>query len=151
MTIETNKIYCGDNLGLLSNKSIFPDESVDLVYIDPPFFSNKQYTIIFEDDIFQKRSFNDAWKGGINHYINWMRPRLRQIRRILKPTGSFYLHCDWHAGHYLKVMCDEIFGINNFENEIVWCYRCAGDPKKTLGKDTIQSLDIQKQMTIHSI
>jgi len=62
-----------------------------------------------------------------------------ELHRVLKPTGSMYLHCDWHAGHYLKVMMDEVFGVNNFRNEIVWCYRGAGYPKKDFGKrhDTI--------------
>ena len=111
-------LYCGDNLYWMSR---LPDEFVDLCYIDPPFFSNKNYEVIFKDGE-EIRSFEDRWKGGIENYIEWMRVRVEEIHRLLKPTGSFYLHCDWHASHHLKVMCDEIFGIDNFQNEIVWNY-----------------------------
>ena len=76
------------------------------------------------------RAFGDRWKGGINHYIEWMRPRIEQCHRVLKKTGTFALHCDKHAVHYLKVMCDEIFGINNFINEVIWHYAGTGRPKR---------------------
>lgn len=125
-----NKLICGDNLEVLST---FDKDSVDLIYIDPPFFSNRNYEIIWGDEA-EIRSFEDRWEGGIEVYVDWMRERVRELYRVLKPTGSFYLHCDWHAGHYLKVMCDEIFGYNKFRNEIVWCYRGAGYPKKDFGK-----------------
>jgi len=115
---EEDKIYCGDNLVVLKD---FPSECVDLIYIDPPFFSNRNYEIVF-DDGYELEAFGDRWKGGIDHYIGWMRERVKELYRVLKPTGSFYLHCDKHAGHYLKVMCDEIFGYNNFRNEVVWHY-----------------------------
>jgi len=111
-----NTIYCGDNLYWILR---LPDEFVDLCYIDPPFFSNRNYEVIFKDGE-EIRSFEDRWKGGLENYIEWMKVRVEQIHRLLKPTGSFYLHCDWHASHYLKVMCDEIFGISNFRNEIIW-------------------------------
>jgi DNA modification methylase len=131
-----NIIYCGDNLIWLKK---FPDKSVDLIYLDPPFFSNKQYEVIFNDGE-EIRSFEDRWQGGINHYIEWMKERVFELHRILKDTGSFYLHCDWHASHYLKVMCDEIFGYNNFINEIVWCYsRMSSGKQKNFNRnhDTI--------------
>lgn len=131
-----NKLICGDNLEILAK--FFKPESVDLIYIDPPFFSNRNYEIIWGDEA-EIRSFDDRWEGGINVYVNWMKERVLELHRILKPTGTFYLHCDWHAGHYLKVMCDDIFGYNNFRNEIAWCYRGAGYPKRDFGKrhDTI--------------
>ena len=72
-----------------------PDESVDLIYLDPPFFSNRNYEVVFGDES-EIRSFEDRWAGGILHYIEWMRPRLEQLHRVLKPTGSLYLHSDWH-------------------------------------------------------
>jgi len=112
-------IYCGDNLYWMTR---LPDEFVDLCYIDPPFFSQKHYEVIFKDGE-EIRSFEDRWKGGIENYIDWMRVRVEEIHRLLKPTGSFYLHCDWHASHYLKVMCDEVFGQENFQNEVIWYYR----------------------------
>jgi len=130
-----NKLICGDNLEILAT---IPRESVDLIYIDPPFFSNRNYEIIWGDEA-EIRSFEDRWEGGINVYIDWMKQRVIELHRVLKPTGSFYLHCDWHAGHYLKVMCDEIFGYNNFRNEIVWCYKTGGASKERFGRkhDTI--------------
>lgn len=109
-------LYCGDNLERLRQ---LPDESVDLVYLDPPFFSNRTYEVIWGDEA-EVRSFKDRWEGGINRYIEWMEERVVEMHRVLKPTGSFYLHCDTAASHYLKVMADGIFGMGNFLNEFVW-------------------------------
>lgn len=114
--MELNKIYQGDCLDVLKDIN---NNTIDLIYADPPFFTNRNFG-----------SFEDRWKGGINHYIEWMKERVFELHRVLKDTGSFYLHCDWHASHYLKVMCDDIFGINNFRNEIIWCYSGGGIPKK---------------------
>ena len=114
-----NKLICGDNLEVLPT---LPTDSVDLIYVDPPFFTNKNYEVIWHDAA-EIRSFEDRWEGGIEVYIDWMRERVRELHRVLKPAGSFYLHCDWHASHYLKVMCDEIFGRSNFVNEVIWTYR----------------------------
>jgi len=114
-----NKLICGDNLEVLTT---IEEESADLIYIDPPFFSNRNYEIIWGDEA-EIRSFEDRWEGGINVYIDWMKQRIIELHRVLKSTGSFYLHCDWHAGHYLKIMCDEVFGQNNFKNEIIWYYK----------------------------
>ena len=116
MELETNLIYCGDNLETLSK---FPEKSVDLIYADPPFFSNKIYEIIWGNGAEQK-AYEDRWKGGINVYIEWMKERLWQCHRVLKDTGSMYLHCDWHATHRLRVVMDEIFDEKNFRNEIIW-------------------------------
>ncbi|MCX6813583.1 MAG: site-specific DNA-methyltransferase, partial [Candidatus Azambacteria bacterium] len=116
--ITKDKLILGDNLDILKT---LKDESVDLIYIDPPFFSNKNYEVVFGDEA-EIRSFEDRWEGGMNVYVEWMKERVKELYRVLKPTGSFYLHCDYHAGHYLKVMCDEIFGIHNFRNEIIWYY-----------------------------
>ena len=109
------KIICGDNLDVLYK---LPENHVDLIYADPPFFSGRNYEIIWGDEA-EIRSFEDRWKGGINVYTNWMKQRVIELHRVLKPTGSFYLHCDWHASHYLKVMCDDVFDYNNFRNEII--------------------------------
>jgi len=114
-----NVLHCGDNLEILATMEA---ESVDLIYIDPPFFSNRKYEVIWGDEA-EVRSFEDRWEGGINVFIDWMKDRVTELWRVLKPTGSMYLHCDWHAGHYLKVMMDEIFGYNNFRNEITWSYK----------------------------
>ena len=117
--MKTKVIYCDDNLTRLRQ---FPDESVDLIYLDPPFFSNRNYEVIWHDEG-EIRSFEDRWEGGIEVYTAWMRERVVEMWRVLKDTGSIYLHCDYHASHYLKVMMDDIFKRSNFQNEIIWHYR----------------------------
>ena len=113
--VDTRVIYCGDNLDQLKK---LPDACVDLIYIDPPFNSNRNYEI-FWPETSEKRRFDDRHEST-KAYIEYMRPRCEQLARVLKKTGSFYYHCDWHASHYVKVMLDQIFGENNFVNEIVW-------------------------------
>lgn len=116
--IETNVIYCGDNLEVLPK--YIPDESIDLIYIDPPFNSSRNYEV-FWGEAQERRAFEDRF-GDAMHYLEWMRPRIRELYRVLEPAGSFYYHCDWHACHYVKVELDRIFGFNNFRNELVWHY-----------------------------
>src|SRR3954466_3543194 len=113
--LDTRVIYCGDCLEQLQN---LPDACVDLIYIDPPFNSNRNYEV-FWGETKEKRAFEDR-HASTQAYIDYMRPRCVQLARVLKTTGSFYYHCDWHASHYVKVMLDHIFGENNFVNEIVW-------------------------------
>ena len=117
--METNIIYCGDCLVKLKE---LPDESVDLIYIDPPFSSNRNYVAFWNEQ--EKRHFEDRFEN-VRTYIDYMKPRVEQLYRVLKPTGSFYYHCDWHASHYIKVLLDMdyLFGYKNFLNEIVWSYR----------------------------
>jgi DNA modification methylase len=114
--IDTSVLYCDDNLARLAE---LPEESVDLIYLDPPFFSNRVYEVIWGDEA-EVRSFEDRWEGGIQHYVGWMRARCEQLHRLLKPSGSMYLHCDPHASHYLKVMLDSVFNPSNFRSEVVW-------------------------------
>jgi len=132
-----NKLILGDNLEKLKD---FENECVDLIYLDPPFFSNRNYEVIWGDDG-EVRSFQDRWAGGIEHYIDWLKERVEQMHRILKPTGSIFLHCDWHANAHIRVsILDRIFGPSNFRNEIIWCYMGPGSPgvKQFLKKhDTI--------------
>ena len=74
-----------------------------------------------EGDEGEVRSFQDRWSGGIDHYISWLKERVIEMHRILKPTGSIFLHCDWHSDAYIRVeILDKIFGINNLRNEIIW-------------------------------
>ena len=155
-----NKLYYGDNLVWLQDKTHFPDESVDLIYLDPPFNSNTDYNLIFSEKEGSKsqaqlKAFDDTWKWEkeashtaqlelavtappVSELIRWisrqgdkkstsmaaylamMTIRLLELHRILKPTGSIYLHCDPSASHYLKTIMDRIFGAENFSNEIVW-------------------------------
>ncbi|OGF64492.1 hypothetical protein A2661_03045 [Candidatus Giovannonibacteria bacterium RIFCSPHIGHO2_01_FULL_45_24] len=116
--LKTSVIYCGDNLEMLKE---IPDESVDLIYIDPPFNSNRNYEV-FWGDTQEKRAFEDRF-GDAEAYINYMRPRVVEMYRVLKKTGSFYYHCDWHASHYVKILLDQIFNANNFRNEVIWYYK----------------------------
>lgn len=154
-----NTLYYGDNLTVL--REYIPDESVDLVYLDPPFNSNATYNILFrektgEDSPAQIQAFTDTWdwtqeaqrtfeqeiiqhpatplavKDMINAfrqfigqnammaYLVMMTPRLVELRRVLKPSGSIYLHCDPTASHYLKLLMDAVFGRQSYRNEIVW-------------------------------
>jgi DNA modification methylase len=160
--MKTNVLYYGDNLDILHR--YIPDESVDLVYLDPPFNSNRDYNVIFKDESGNRSdaqlvAFEDTWHWGpdaervyefltntarhegrvpdnvstiiaaLRHgiganqmmaYLVEMAARLVELHRVLKPTGSLYLHCDPTASHYLKVVLDAIFGPENFRNEIVW-------------------------------
>jgi len=124
--LDTRVVYCGDCLDQLKN---LPDRCVDLIYIDPPFNSNRNYEV-FWGETKEKRAFEDR-HASTQAYIDYMRPRCVELARVLKKTGSFYYHCDWHASHYVKVMLDQIFGENNFQNEIVWKRTAAhNDPRK---------------------
>lgn len=130
--MEINSIYEGDNLEILSK---FPSKSVDFIYADPPFFTNKTYEVIWGDKA-ETRSFKDRWEGGIEHYITWMEPRLRECWRVLKDTGSIYLHCDWHANAHLRILMDKIFGENSFRNEIVWKRTTAHNDPNQFGHNS---------------
>lgn len=127
--LKTNVIYCGDNLQMLKE---IPDESVDLIYIDPPFNSNRSYEL-FWGDTQEKRGFEDRF-GDAQAYITYMRPRVAEMHRVLKKTGSFYYHCDWHASHYVKIMLDQVFSFNSFQNEIIWWYGGGGASKERFGR-----------------
>jgi DNA modification methylase len=137
--MEINKLILGDNLEILKT---LENESVDLIYLDPSCFSNRTYEVIWGDDG-EKRSFEDRFAGGIDHYISWLKIRVRQMYRILKPTGSIFLHCDWHASHYIKcqILDDPLlFGRNNFLEEIIWKRQTAKKgsqfDKRTFGSST---------------
>jgi DNA modification methylase len=133
--LETGVLYCDDNLERLTQ---FPPACVDLVYLDPPFFSNRNYEVIWGDEA-EIRSFEDRWEGGIDVYISWMKDRMLEVHRVLKDNGSVYLHCDSTASHYLKVMLDSIFGFNNCRNEIIWKRANSHNDPKRFGRisDTI--------------
>ena len=145
-----NYLYLGDCLNVLREN--IKDESVDLVYIDPPFNSKRDYNIFFDDKEIQTQriAFEDTWTltniqdslaelHTLEHedlwallivyqkvaphafpYLVMMSLRLLELHRVLKPTGSFYLHCDPTMSHYLKTICDLVFGPKNYANEIIW-------------------------------
>ena len=159
-----NCLYYGDNLDVLHRH--VDDESVDLVYLDPPFNSNTAYNVLFKEHgveaASQIQAFDDTWKwdesaaeayqktvesGGrlsealqafrklvgtsdMLAYLSMMAPRLAELKRVLKPNGVLYLHCDQTASHYLKLLLDAVFSPRNFQSEIIWSYRRW--PAKTL-------------------
>ena len=135
MTNETqpvNRLILGDNLEIMKT---LESESVDLIYLDPPFFSNRNYEIIW-GDAGEIRSFKDRWSGGIDHYIAWLKERVELMHRLLKKTGSIFLHCDWHADAYIRVhILDRIFGMRNFRNAIDWCYNVGGKSKNQFARN----------------
>ncbi len=112
---------------------------INLIYIDPPFYTGADFTVRTklgdesiekEPSIIERRAYNDTWSGGIASYLKYMYERLGLMRELLAENGSIYVHLDWHVGHYVKVMMDEIFGYENFRNEIVWSYTGAGQTPK---------------------
>ncbi len=154
-----NTLYYGDNLKILRDRDWFPNESVDLIYLDPPFNSKRAYNIIFKDKEgkyppSQIEAFDDTWQwsdeteeamwelakppypaelfrtleafrvalgnNDMMAYLVMMAIRLLELKRVLKKTGSIYLHCDPTASHYLKIIMDQIFGVKNYINEITW-------------------------------
>jgi site-specific DNA-methyltransferase (adenine-specific) len=156
-----NTLYINDNLYILLG---FNSESVDLIYLDPPFNSKRMYSAPV-GSLAAGASFKDMWTwqdvdeynleaiavqmpelkqfiecvGNIHSkpmmaYLTYMAQRIIEMHRVLKTTGSLYLHCDPTASHYLKILLDILFGKNNFRNEIAWCYRGGGVPRKDFGK-----------------
>jgi DNA modification methylase len=150
-----NTLYYGNNLEIL--RRYVKDESVDLIYLDPPFKSNQDYNVLFAEQdgtraASQIKAFEDTWRwdqaaariyydlvktpgqlsstlqafrmilgeSDMMAYVAMMAPRLAELKRVLKPTGSIYLHCDSTASHYLKILIDAIFGTHAFKNEIIW-------------------------------
>jgi DNA modification methylase len=112
--VDTRIVYCGDCLDQLRKLAA---GCVDLITIDPPFNSNRNYEV-FWGETKEKRAFEDR-HASTQAYIEYMRPRCVELARVLKKTGSFYYHCDWHASHYVKVMLDQIFG-EELPNEMIW-------------------------------
>lgn len=108
----SHRIYQGDNLHILKNH--IEDKSIDLIYIDPPFNTGKTMK-------YKGNEYDDIFKD-LPDYLDFMKPRLEEAHRVLKHDGSFFIHIDYRTVHYLKVMLDEIFGIDCFKNEIIWAY-----------------------------
>jgi site-specific DNA-methyltransferase (adenine-specific) len=140
----TNTIYFGDNLTFLRQ---MPSESIDLIYIDPPFNTGRQQgrtrikTVRAEDGEGDRTGFGgesyhtievgrSAYADEFDDFLAFIEPRLREAYRLLKPTGSLYFHIDYREAHYCKILLDVIFGRHNFLNEIIWAYDYGGRSKK---------------------
>jgi len=130
---KMNRLIWGDNLlamqALLSQGY---EGKIDLIYIDPPFWSGEDYYANFyigdteftkEPSVIERLAYKDIWSGGIDSFLDMLYPRLQLMKRLLSENGSIFVHLDWHIGHYVKIMMDEIFGKDNFLNEIIWSYR----------------------------
>lgn len=175
--VPNRTLFAGDCLGVLSDTDTFPDNCIDLIYLDPPFNSKAVYNLPFPTEHKKKldlkpvMAFNDTWswndecnqnlkrweeegslknrnlvdlvtltkrirgerinaKDSMSAYLVNMAVRLEQMKRVLKPTGTIYLHCDPTASHYLKLMMDNVFGSSNFQNELIWCFSGGGVPRK---------------------
>ena len=144
-----NKIHNEDCLPFMKRMDA---NSVDLVYADPPFNSGRNYTGTVATRS-EGAGFNDTWQS-MQEYVDYIMDRVVQIHRILKPTGSFYLHCDSTSSHYLKVACDTVFGIKNFRNEIIW-QRITGGKGSTRNlprnSDTILRYTYSNKFTWHPV
>ena len=165
-----NKLHFGDNLPIM--REHIPAESVDLIYLDPPFNSNATYNVLFREhdsseSAAQIQAFDDTWhwadrvaleyeeivtngpkrladmlqamrqflgQNDMMAYLTMMAPRMVELHRVLKPTGSIYLHCDPTASHYLKLLLDAVFGPTNFRNEIIWKRTSAHSDAKAMGR-----------------
>lgn len=125
--MDVNEPVLGDSLCKIKE---LPDCSVDMIYMDPPFFTQETQRLTSSMDK-KEYSFSDSWKN-IDEYIEYIKERVIECKRVLKETGSIFVHCDRNASHYLKVMLDEIFGYNNFQSEIVWTYKRWSNSKKGL-------------------
>ena len=127
-----NKLIWGDNKLVMSSllKQGWAGK-INLIYIDPPFDTGADFSYTTQIDdtevekepsIIEQRAYKDTWSGGIASYLKYMYERLSLMKDLLTEDGLIYIHLDWRVGHYVKVICDEIFGYDNFVNEIVWCY-----------------------------
>lgn len=173
-----NRLYFGDNLQVMREN--LADESVDLVYLDPPFNSKRDYNLLFknkagEQSDSQITAFEDSWVWGpqaalefhelekqpntdvaelmralrsflgdndMMAYLTMMANRLLELHRVLKPTGSLYLHCDPTASHYLKLVLDGVFGFENFVNEVIWQRTSAHSDSKQGSKHFGRTHDV---------
>ena len=106
------------------------DESIDLVYLDPPFFTQKTHSLITRDNS-KEFSFEDKW-SSLKDYLAFIQDVLEQCQRVLRDTGSIFLHCDKSASHHLRILLDKVFGEENFQSEIIWSYRRWSNSKKGL-------------------
>ena len=143
-----NQLIFGDNLAAMS--ALLPDFEgrIDLIYADPPFFTNRRFTARVGRGEDSRRpeewqlseGYTDHW-ADIDTYLDMLYPRLALMHRLLAPTGTLYLHLDWHANHYARLLLDEIFGAERLLNEIIWTYHGPSPIKSAFNRkhDTILS------------
>ena len=142
-----NRLIYGDNMlamqallkGDPANGTPSLRGAVDLIYIDPPFDSKADYRtkitlpggeVVQRPTVIEQFGYSDLWEKGTVSYLEYMYPRLVLMRELLSERGSIYVHIDWHVGHYMKIILDDIFGKENFLNDIIWCYTGGTDPSR---------------------
>lgn len=125
--MKVNEIYLGNCIDKLKE---IETETIDLVYMDPPFFTQRKHSLTNRDES-KKYEFDDSW-NSIHDYLLMIEKCLIECKRILKTTGSIFLHCDKAAAHHLRIKLDKIFGYNSFQNEIIWSYKRWSNSKKGL-------------------
>ena len=136
-----DRVVCADNLVWMAS---LPAEICDLVYIDPPFMTNSVRVQA------SGAKYDDRWAGGIEQYIAFLAPRLKQIHRLLRETGTLYVHLDPRTSHYVKVALDGIFGARNFLNEVIWSYRTGGRSTRWLARKHDTILVFAKRLGEHT-
>jgi site-specific DNA-methyltransferase (adenine-specific) len=137
-----NQILVGDALEVAGG---LPRSCLDLIYVDPPYFTERTHEGNGRPSAGEgpadngRLHFEDRWQGGRREYLSWLEARVRAMRETLRPEGVFLLHLDWHVVHYAKVLCDEIFGDEHFQNELIWHYQTGGASKGRFSRkhDTI--------------
>ncbi|MHA1915733.1 MAG: DNA methyltransferase [Promethearchaeota archaeon] len=119
-----NVLFWGDNLEVLYYLLNNFENKIDLIYVDPPFFSGTDYKIkVYEKDIeFDSVAYFDKWENGLDSYLQMLYERIQLFKKVLSDTGLLFIHLDWHASHYIKLILDEVFGERRFINSIVWYY-----------------------------
>ena len=165
-----NRLIYGDNL-LVMQALLAGDPAtglpsmrgmVDLIYIDPPFDSKADYrtkvslpniSLSQKPTVIEQFAYSDTWKNGTVSYLEMLYPRLVLMRELLSEQGSIYVHIDWHIGHYVKLILDDVFGKDNFINEIIWCYKSggAGDSGYAKKHDTILFYSANKKFIFNTI
>lgn len=134
-----NKLMQGDNLQICRYLSMIGYcEKIKMIYVDPPFFSKADYRTDIKlklgankpVPVIKQKAYVDSWEDGMEEYLTMLTARLYAFKDLLKEDGSIWIHLDWHAVHYVKVIMDEIFGENNFINEVIWYYKSGGASKR---------------------
>ncbi len=132
---EAGRLVHGDNLAVMRRE---PEASLDLIYLDPPFFSGKR----LRGDREEAGGFSDVWPEGMAGYLAWLRPRLEEARRLLRPHGTLWLHLDWRAVHHVKVATDGVFGPGRFRGQVIWAYSMAARGAKAVAGQLPRNHDV---------
>ncbi len=130
---NAGRLIQGDNLAVMRRE---PDGSLDLIYLDPPFFSGRRHHLP------DGGGFADVWPAGMPGYLAWLRPRLEQAQRLLAAQGTLWLHLDWRAVHYVKVEADRVFGAARFRGQVVWAYSFTARGAKAVAGQLPRNHDV---------